>query len=76
MAINLFILATTLLIGVLIGCTFCERLLEARTRRQATAQRSLNSQQHEVARQWRELETARQEFARQREAELRRPAKR
>ncbi len=76
MAVSLIVLAATLLIGVLIGCTFCERLLEARTRRQATAQRSLNSQRHELARQWRELEAARQEFARQREAALRRPAKR
>ncbi|MGH3693101.1 MAG: hypothetical protein ACRDRX_03725 [Pseudonocardiaceae bacterium] len=74
MAVSVTVLAATLLIGVLIGCTFCERLLEARTRRQATAQRSLNSQRHELARQWRELEAARQEFARQREAQLRRPA--
>ncbi len=70
----LIILAVTLLVGVLIGCTFTEQLLEVRTRRQAAAQRSLNSQQQALASEWQELEAARQEIAERREAELRRPS--
>jgi uncharacterized membrane-anchored protein YhcB (DUF1043 family) len=58
MALELIILAATLLIGVLLGATLSERLLEARTRRQAAAQRFLNSQYQDLARQWRELESA------------------
>jgi uncharacterized membrane-anchored protein YhcB (DUF1043 family) len=57
----LIVLTATLLVGVLIGCTLSEQLLQARTRRQAVAQCSLNSQWQELERQWRELETARQE---------------
>jgi len=64
MTLTLIVLTATLLVGVLIGCTLSERLLEARTRRQATAQRSLNSQRQELARQWQELEAARQGVAR------------
>ena len=72
MIIFLIVLAATLLVGVLIGCTLCERLLESRTTRQAAAQRSLNNQWQELANQWRELEEARQEIAQIREAEMRR----
>lgn len=63
MAFDSIVLAATLLVGVLIGCTLSEQLLEARTRRQAAAQRSLNSQWQELAHQWRELEAVRQEIA-------------
>ncbi len=58
MTISLIILAVTLLVGVLIGCTFAERLLEVRTRRQAAAQRFLNSQQQALVSEWQELEAA------------------
>lgn len=71
MAISLIILAATLLVGVLIGATLSERVLEVRTRRQAAAQRSLNNQWQALASQWREVEEAQQEIAR-----LRRPIKR
>lgn len=64
MTFSLIVLTAALLVGVLIGCTLSERLLEARTNRQAVAQRSLNSQRQELARQWRELAVARQEVAR------------
>ena len=73
MAVSLIILAATLLVGVLIGYTLADRLLEVRTRRQAAAQRSLNSQQQALADEWRELLTAHQEIAEQREAVMRRP---
>lgn len=76
MVVSLIVLAATLLVGVLIGCTLCERLLEARTKRQAAAQRILNSQWQELASRWRELEAAQQEIAQQRTAEPRRPTKR
>ena len=75
MAVSLTVLAATLLVGILIGCTLCERLLEARTKRQAAAQRLLNSQWHELASQRKELDAARREIAQQREAALRRPAR-
>ena len=75
MAVSLTVLAATLLVGMLIGGTLCERLLESRTKRQAAAQRILNSQWQEIAVQWREFEAAQQELAQQREAELRRPVK-
>jgi uncharacterized membrane-anchored protein YhcB (DUF1043 family) len=65
MTFSLIVLTAALLVGVLIGCTLSEWLLEARTRRQAVAQRSLNSQRQELARQWRELAAARQEVDRQ-----------
>ncbi|MGH3672617.1 MAG: hypothetical protein ACRDSH_18610, partial [Pseudonocardiaceae bacterium] len=55
-----------LLVGVLIGATLCERLLEARTRRQASRQRSLNSQWQELAMQWQEIEMALEEIDQQR----------
>ncbi|MGH3769008.1 MAG: hypothetical protein ACRDTX_28315 [Pseudonocardiaceae bacterium] len=63
MTVNLVILAATLLVGVLIGYTFTERLLDARTRRQARAQRSLNSQWQALASEWQALEAAQQETA-------------
>jgi uncharacterized membrane-anchored protein YhcB (DUF1043 family) len=63
MTFDLIVLMATLLVGVLIGCTLSEQLLEARTRRQAATQRSLNSQWQELASQWRELEAARQGIA-------------
>lgn len=62
MTFDLIVLMATLLVGVLIGCTLSEQLLDARTRRQAAAQRSLNSQWQELTSQWRELEAARQEI--------------
>jgi uncharacterized membrane-anchored protein YhcB (DUF1043 family) len=61
MVLGLLVLAATLLVGVLLGGTLSERLLEARTRRQAAAQRFLNSQYQDLARQWQELEIARHE---------------
>jgi len=64
MGFTLIALAMALLVGVLIGCTLSERLLEARTRRQAATQCSLNRQRQELARQWRALESARQEMTR------------
>jgi uncharacterized membrane-anchored protein YhcB (DUF1043 family) len=64
----LIVLTATLLVGVLIGCTLSEQLLQARTRRQAVAQRSLNSQWQELERQWQELETAREEIAQRRDS--------
>lgn len=73
MNVSLIILVVTLLVGVLIGYTSTERLLEVRTKRQATAQRSLNSQQHALAIEWQELEAARREIAERLEGELRRP---
>lgn len=74
MAVILIILAAALSVGVLIGYTFAERLLDVRTRRQAAAQRSLNSQWQALASEWRELELAQQEIAGRRESESRRPA--
>ena len=64
-AISLIILAAALLVslGVLIGCTVSQWLFDARDRRQAAVQRSLNEQ-------WKELGAARQEIA-QRRGELR-----
>jgi uncharacterized membrane-anchored protein YhcB (DUF1043 family) len=73
MAVSLIILVVTLLVGVLIGYTSTERLLEARTKRQAAAQRSLNRQQQALAIEWQELEAAQREIAERREAELRQP---
>ncbi len=56
-AIALIILAAALSVsfGVLIGCTVSQRLFDARDRRQAAVQRSLNEQ-------WKELVAARQEI--------------
>lgn len=48
MILVLNVLALTFLVGVLIGCTFTEQALEARTRRQAAVQRSLNCQRQEL----------------------------
>lgn len=73
MTASLIILVVTLLVGVLIGYTSTERLLEVRTKRQATAQRSLNSQQQALAIEWQEIEAAQREIAERREAELQRP---
>jgi uncharacterized membrane-anchored protein YhcB (DUF1043 family) len=75
MTIILIVLAAALLVGVLIGCTVCERLLESRTRRQAAAQRSLNAQWQELASEWRALEDTRQEMAQRRETEIQRPTR-
>jgi hypothetical protein len=65
-AIALIILAAALLVsfGVLIGCTVSQWLLDARDRRQAAVQRSLNEQ-------WKELVAARQTIAQQRRGEHR-----
>jgi uncharacterized membrane-anchored protein YhcB (DUF1043 family) len=63
MAFDLIFLAVIFLVGVLVGGTLSERLLNARTRQQAALQRLLNSQQQELASQWRELEATRQEIA-------------
>ncbi len=69
--ISLIVLAVTFLVslGVLIGYTLSERALEARTRRQAAVQRSLNSQ-------WQELEGARKTFTQRRRSETPKPVKR
>jgi uncharacterized membrane-anchored protein YhcB (DUF1043 family) len=66
----LIVLAATLLVsfGVLIGCTFSERLLDARTRRQAIVQRSLNEQRQE-------LEVVKKTIAQQRAGEQRKPVR-
>lgn len=50
MVLGLLVLAATLLVGVLLGGTLSERLLEARTRRQAAVQRFVNSQYQDLAR--------------------------
>lgn len=57
MTFGLIVLGAFILVlfGVLIGCTLTERWLEARARRQAELQRSLN-------RQWKELQAARQDY--------------
>ncbi|HET9117133.1 MAG TPA: hypothetical protein VFN75_03495 [Pseudonocardiaceae bacterium] len=75
MTVSLIILVVTLLVGVLIGHTSAERLLEVRTKRQAAAQRSLNSQRRALAIEWQELAAAQREIAEQQEAELRRPTR-
>jgi cell division protein FtsL len=51
----LIVLVAAILVsfGVLIGCTFSARALDARERRQAAVQRSLNEQ-------WQELQAARE----------------
>jgi uncharacterized membrane-anchored protein YhcB (DUF1043 family) len=78
MTFNLIVLAATLLVvaGVLMGCTLSEFLLDARTRRQAATQRSLNSQWQEIEIQWRELETARREMNQRQESPPRQLARR
>lgn len=70
MTFYLIVLTTTLLVGVLMGCSLGECLLGARTRRQAAIQRSLNSQWKELAIQWQELEAARREMDQRRESRL------
>ena len=69
--LTLTVLVAAILVsfGVLIGCTFSDRLLAARDRRQAAVQRSLNEQ-------WQELEAARQEIIQQRRGEPRKPVRR
>ena len=54
MTFGLIVLGAFILVlfGILIGCTLSERWLEARARRQAELQRSLNKQ-------WQELQDAR-----------------
>ena len=66
----LIVLAATLLVsfGVLIGCTLSERLLDARTRRQAAVQRSLNEQ-------WQALGVARAAIAQRRTGGPRKPVR-
>ncbi len=76
MTFNLIVLATTLLVGALMGCTLSERLLDARTKRQAVTQRSLNSQWQELVSQWQELETAQREMDQRPEPQLWQPARR
>ena len=78
MTFNFIVLAALILVlfGVLVGCTLTERLLAARTRRQATVQRSLNSQWQELESQWQELEAARQEIVQRREGKQLQPATR
>jgi uncharacterized membrane-anchored protein YhcB (DUF1043 family) len=44
----LTVLAVAFLMGVLIGSSLTERVLESRTRRQAAMQRTLNSQLREL----------------------------
>jgi len=53
--LTLIVLVAVILVsfGVLIGCTLGERILDARERRQAAVQRSLNEQ-------WKALEAARE----------------
>ena len=75
MTVSLIILVVTLLVGVLIGYTSTERLLEVRTKRQAAAQRSLNIQRRALAIEWQELAAEQREIAEQREAKLRRPTR-
>ena len=75
MTVSLMILVVTLLVGVLIGHTFTERLLEVRTKRQAAAQRSLNIQRRALAIEWQELAAEQREIAEQREAQLRGPTR-
>jgi uncharacterized membrane-anchored protein YhcB (DUF1043 family) len=62
--LTLIVLAAAILVsfGVLIGCTLSARLLDARDRRQAAVQRSLNEQ-------WQELEAAREKIVQRREGE-------
>lgn len=62
LSFGLVALAATLLVGVLLGHTFTERALQARTRRQAAVQRLLNSQWQELASQRHELNSQRQEL--------------
>jgi uncharacterized membrane-anchored protein YhcB (DUF1043 family) len=62
--------ALLFLVGVLIGYTFTEQALQARTRRQAAMQLSLNRQWQELESQWHELEVARQTIPQQRKGEL------
>ena len=78
MTFHLIILAATLLVvvGVLVGCTLSDCLLDARTRRQAATQRSLNRQWQEIEIQWRELGTARREMNQRQEFPLRQPVRR
>jgi len=68
MTFSIIVLAAVLLllVGVLIGYTLTEQALEARTRRQAAMQRSLNRQWQELENQWHELEVARQSIPQQR----------
>lgn len=73
MIFDLIVLAATLLVGVLMGSTFSERLLEARTRRQAAVQRSLNSQWLALANRWREIDAAQQELSQRRESKPSQP---
>lgn len=55
MTFILAVLAVTFLMGVLIGSSLTERVLESRTRRQAAMQRALNSQLQELEAAWRIL---------------------
>jgi uncharacterized membrane-anchored protein YhcB (DUF1043 family) len=68
----MIVLTVTLLlfVGVLIGHTLTERALQARTRRQAAMQCSLNEQWQELESQWRELKIAHQTIREQGKGEL------
>jgi uncharacterized membrane-anchored protein YhcB (DUF1043 family) len=76
MTLTLIFLVAILLVGMFVGCTLSERLLGARTRRQATVQRYLNSQWQELESQWQEFEAIRHENARRQEGEQLQPARR
>jgi uncharacterized membrane-anchored protein YhcB (DUF1043 family) len=56
--LTLIVLVAAILVsfGVLIGCTLSARALDARERRQAAVQRSLNEQ-------WKELDAAREKIS-------------
>lgn len=55
MTFILAVLAVTFLMGVLIGSSLTERVLESRTRRQAAMQRALNSQLQELEAAWQDI---------------------
>jgi hypothetical protein len=58
MTVGIIVLTIALLlsVGMLIGCTLTTQALQARTKRQAAMQHSLNSQWQELESQWQELE--------------------
>lgn len=72
MTLGMIFLAVALLlfVGVLIGHTLTEQAIQARTRRQAAMQYSLNKQWQELESQWRELNIAHQTIREQGKGEL------
>jgi len=56
----LLTMALLLFVGMLIGYTLTTQAFQARTKRQAAMQHSLNSQWQELESQWQELESRRQ----------------